>query len=111
MSTLCPVLCQTERKIKTYRIPAGGFILCVKCINREITKEVLWLSSKKVALYLFISSEKEYTVRTGVVETYFLEKKNKAHCDLCLFPIKVKIRVKVDKILKMLYYLEVILTR
>lgn len=47
----------------------------MKCINIKITKEALWLSSKKVEFYLFISLKKEYTVRTGVVKTHFLEKK------------------------------------
>ena len=74
-------------------------ILCVKCINIEITKEALCLSSEKLELYLFISSEKEYTMRTGVVEIYFLKKK-RIRAIVIYFPvsIKIKVRVKVDKI-------------
>lgn len=52
-------------------------ILSMKYTNTEITKEALFLSSKRVADYLFTSPEKEYIMRTGVVEIHFLEKKKK----------------------------------
>lgn len=74
--SVCFTLSAAPRGKANKDIPdtCGDLILCVKCINIEITKAALCLSSKEIELYLSISAEKEYPTRTGVGEAHFLEK-------------------------------------
>lgn len=88
MSASRSALRQGEKANKDMPDTCGDLILGVKCINIEITKEALCLSSKKIELYLFISAEKEYPTGLGEVRPTPGERRTKAIVIYTYFSIK-----------------------